>query len=47
MKSKKVDEDWEKFYKETQIEDLPWFTKKLDYDLENEIKPSPGLSQNY
>jgi len=38
MKSKKVDEDWDKFYKETQIKDLPWFTKKLDFDLENEIK---------
>ena len=38
MKSKKVDEDWDKFYKETQIEKLPWFTKKLDFDLENEIK---------
>ena len=38
MKSKKVDEDWDKFYKETQVIDLPWFTKKLDFDLENEIK---------
>ncbi|MFB5631608.1 MAG: class I SAM-dependent methyltransferase [Nitrosopumilaceae archaeon] len=38
MKSKKEDEDWNKFYKKTIIEDLPWFTKKLDYDLENEIK---------
>jgi len=38
MKSKKVDEDWNKFYKETKTEDLPWFTKKLDFDLENEIK---------
>ena len=38
MKSKEYDEDWDKFYKETKIEDLPWFTKKLDFDLENEIK---------
>jgi len=38
MKSKNEDEDWDKFYKETKIEDLPWFTKKLDSDLENEIK---------
>ena len=38
MKSKKDDEDWEQFYKETKVEDLPWFTKKLDSDLENEIK---------
>jgi len=38
MKTKKVDEDWDKFYKETKIEDLPWFTRKLDSDLENEIK---------
>ncbi len=38
MKSQKVDEDWDKLYKETQIRDLPWFTKKLDSDLENEIK---------
>ena len=38
MKRKKDDEDWEKFYKETKPEDLPWFTKRLDSDLENEIK---------
>ena len=38
MKEKKVDDDWDTFYKETKIEDLPWFTKKLDFDLENEIK---------
>lgn len=38
MKPKKEDRDWNKFYKETLIEDLPWFTKKLDFDLENEIK---------
>ena len=38
MNTKKPDEDWDKFYQETKPEDLPWFTKKLESDLENEIK---------
>ena len=29
---------WEKYYKETKVEDMPWYEKNLDHDLENEIK---------
>ena len=38
MKPKNKDEEWDEFYKDTKVEELPWFTKKLDFDLENEIK---------
>ena len=29
---------WENYYKETKVEDMPWYEKNLDHDLENEIK---------
>ena len=38
MKNASKDEEWDQFYKETKIEDLPWFIKKLDSDLADEIK---------
>ena len=44
MKSLKIvkpadkNQDWDNYYKETKIEELPWFTKNIDSDLANEIK---------
>ena len=38
MKPASKDQDWDNYYKETKIEELPWFTKKIDSDLEDEIK---------
>ena len=41
--SKKVDEfketfpGWDDYYKETNVEEMPWYEKNLDHDLENEI----------
>ena len=29
---------WDNYYKETKVEDMPWYEKNLDHDLENEIK---------
>jgi len=28
---------WDNYYKETKVEDMPWYEKNLDHDLENEI----------
>jgi len=33
---------WDDYYKETEVEDMPWYEKNLDHDMENEIK-----SKNY
>ncbi len=30
-------EDWDKYYKENNVEDMPWYESNLDVDLENEI----------
>ena len=38
MKPADKNQDWDNYYKETKIEELPWFTKKIDSDLEDEIK---------
>ena len=29
---------WEDYYKETDVQTMPWYEKNLDHDLENEIK---------
>jgi len=29
---------WDNYYKETKVEEMPWYEKNLDQDLENEIK---------
>jgi len=29
--------DWDTYYKENKIEDMPWYEKNLDHNLENEI----------
>jgi len=29
---------WDDYYKENKVEDMPWYEKNLDHDLENEIK---------
>lgn len=33
---------WDDYYKKTNVEEMPWYEKNLDHDLENEIK-----SNNY
>ena len=38
MKPADKNQDWDNYYKETKIEELPWFIKKLDFSLEDEIK---------
>ena len=38
MDNKKEFPDWDTFYKENKVEDMPWYEKNLDPDLENEIK---------
>ena len=30
--------DWDALYKEEQVENLPWYYKKLDSDLKSELK---------
>lgn len=30
--------DWDTLYKETNVEEIPWYEKDLDPDLEHEIK---------
>jgi len=29
--------DWDTYYKENKVEDMPWYEKNLDHDLENQI----------
>ena len=36
--------DWDSFYKETDVEKMPWYEKSLDKDVESEIK-SKNLSE--
>jgi SAM-dependent methyltransferase len=38
MDNKKEFPDWDTYYKENNVEDMPWYEKTLDPDLENEIK---------
>ncbi len=28
---------WDDFYRDTKVEEMPWYEKNLDHDLENEI----------
>ena len=44
MDNKKEFPDWDTYYKENNVEDMPWYEKSLDPDLENEIK-SRNLSR--
>ncbi len=44
MDNKKEFPDWDTYYKENNVEDMPWYEKTLDPDLENEIK-SRNLSR--
>ncbi len=39
---KKTFPGWDDYYKETEVETMPWYAKNLDHDIENEIK-----SHNY
>ncbi len=38
MNNKKEFDDWDSYYKENNVEKMPWYEKNLDLDLENEIK---------
>jgi len=29
---------WDEYYKQTNVEEMPWYEKNLDHDIENEIK---------
>ena len=31
-------DDWDSYYKENKVEEMPWYEKELDLDLEKEIK---------
>ncbi len=44
MDNKKEFPDWDTYYKENNVEDMPWYENNLDPDLENEIK-SRNLSR--
>jgi hypothetical protein len=37
--------DWDDYYKDNKVEQMPWYHTDLDHDLENEIK-SRNLQQN-
>ena len=39
---KEVFPGWDDYYKETDVQSMPWYKKNLDHDLENELK-----SNNY
>ena len=36
--NKKDISDWDTYYKDNQVEKMPWYLKDLDHDLQNEIK---------
>ena len=36
--AKTFSQDWNQYYKETEVTKMPWYTTNLDFDLENEIK---------
>lgn len=38
---------WDDYYKETKVEEMPWYEKNLDHDLENEIKSKNYNSGNF
>ena len=38
---------WDEYYKETNIEEMPWYEKNLDHDLENEITSKNLHSGNF
>ena len=38
MDDKKEFPDWDSYYKENNVEKMPWYEKNLDLDLKNEIK---------
>ena len=36
--NKKEIRDWDTYYKENSVEEMPWYESNLDPDLKNEIK---------
>ncbi len=38
---------WDNYYKETDVETMPWYEKNLDHDIENEIKSNNYNSGNF
>lgn len=44
MDTKKEFDDWDSYYKDNNVEDMPWYESNLDMDLKNEIQ-SRNLSK--
>ena len=44
MDNKKEFDDWDSYYKDNNVEDMPWYESDLDMDLKNEIQ-SRNLSK--
>lgn len=44
MDNKKEFDDWDSYYKDNDVEDMPWYDSNLDMDLKNEIQ-SRNLSK--
>ena len=38
---------WDEYYKETDVEVMPWYEKNLDHDVENEIKSNNYNTGNF
>ena len=38
---------WDDYYKETNVEEMPWYEKNLDQDIENEIKSNNYNTGNF
>ena len=38
---------WDDYYKETEVETMPWYEKNLDHDVENEIKSNNHNTGNF
>jgi len=38
---------WDEYYKETEVETMPWYEKNLDHDVENEIKSNNYNTGNF
>ena len=39
--------DWDNYYRDTEVETMPWYEKNLDHDVENEIKSNNYNTGNF
>ena len=44
---KEIFPGWDEYYKQTNVEEMPWYEKNLDHDLENEIKSNNYNTGNF